>query len=146
MVVNLTKTKVVVFNERFANGDNSSFYFNKKTVTLSNSYNYLAVIFSNANDRFCDSYENKHGKALRAIYAARNLAHGVIGPDVSPTILFKIFDTQIQPIIDYGGETFYNRKPKPRLESLQTTYLKRALGVRVQASNLAIQMKRDDIP
>ena len=26
MVVNLTKTKVVVFNERFANGDNSSFY------------------------------------------------------------------------------------------------------------------------
>ena len=138
MVVNLTKTKVVVFNERFANGDNSSFYFNKKKIPVSNFYNYLGVIFSNANDRFYDNYENKRGKALRAIYAARNLAHGVIGPDISPTILFKIFDTQIQPIIDYGSEIFYDRKPKPRLESLQTTYLKRALGVRVQTSNLAI--------
>ena len=105
---------------------------------MSNFYNYLGVIFSNANDRFYDNYENKRGKALRAIYAARNLAHGVIGPDISPTILFKIFDTQIQPIIDYGSEIFYDRKPKPRLESLQTTYLKRALGVRVQTSNLAI--------
>ena len=53
-------------------------------------------------------------------------------------IYCKIFDTQIQPIIDYGSEIFYDRKPKPRLESLQTTYLKRALGVRVQTSNLAI--------
>ena len=138
MVVNLTKTKVVVFNERFANGDNSSFYFNKKKIPASNFYNYLGVIFSNANDRFYDNYENKRGKALRAIYAARNLAHGVIGPDVSQTILFKIFDTQIQPIVDYGSEIFYDRKPKPRLESLQTTYLKRAQGVRAQTSNLAI--------
>ena len=85
-----------------------------------------------------ENYENKHGKALRAIYAARNLAHGVIGPDIPPTVLFKIFDTQIQPIIDYGGEIFYDHKPKRRLESLQYTYLKRALGVKAQTSNLAI--------
>ena len=124
IVLNLTKTKVVVFNERYANGYNSSFYFIKKKTPVSNTYNYLGVIFSNANDRcFCDNYENKRGKALRAIYAARNIAHGVIGPDISPTILFKMFDTQIQPIIDNVGEIFYNRKPKSRLESQQTTYL-----------------------
>ena len=135
IVVNLTKTKVVVFNERFVNGDNSSFYFNNKKIPVSN---YLGVIFSNANDRFYDDYENKRGKAFRAIYTARSLAHGVIGPDISPTILFKIFYTQIKLIIDYGSEIFYDRKPKPRVESLQTTYFKRALGVRVQTSNLAI--------
>ena len=94
MVVNLTKTNLVVFNERFANGDNCSFYFNKKKIPVSNSDNYLGVIFSNANDRFYDNYENKRGKALRAIYTDRNLAHGVIGPDISLSILFKIFDTQ----------------------------------------------------
>ena len=40
------------------------------------TYNYLGVIFSNANGRFRENYENKHGKVLRAIYAARSLAHG----------------------------------------------------------------------
>ena len=138
MVVNLTKTKVLVFNERFVCGDNRYFTFNKNKVPTSNTYNYLGVIFSNANDRFGENYENKHGKALRAIYAARNLAHNAIGPDVAPTVLFKIFDTQIQPIIDYSSEVCYDRKVKRRLESLQTVYLKRALGVKVQTSNLAI--------
>ena len=68
------------------NGDNSSFYFNKKKIPLSNFNNYLGVIFSNANDRFYDNYENKRGEALRALYAARNLAHGVIGTPLGASI------------------------------------------------------------
>ena len=138
MVVNLTKTKVLVFNERFVCGDNRYFTFNKNKVPMSNTYNYLGVIFSNANDRFGENYENKHGKVLRAIYAARNLAHNAIGPCVAPTVLFKIFDTQIQPIIDYSSEVCYDRKVERRLGYLETVYLKRALGVKVQTSNLAI--------
>ena len=102
----------------------------KNKVPTSNTYNYLGVILSNANYRFGENYENKHGKVLRAIYAARNLAHNAIGPDVAPTVLFKIFDTQIQPIIDYSSEVCYDRKVKRRLEYLQTLYLKRALGVK----------------
>ena len=123
MVVNLTKTKVLVFNERFVCGDNRYFTFNKNEVPTSNTYNYLGVIFSNANDRFGENYESKHGKVLRAIYAARYLAHNAIGPDVAPTVLFKIFDTQIQPIIDYSSEVCYDRKVKRRLESIQTVYI-----------------------
>ena len=64
MVVNLTKTKILVFNERFVCGDNRYFTFNKNKVPTSNTYNYLGIIFSNANDRFGENYENKHGKAL----------------------------------------------------------------------------------
>ena len=138
MVVHLTKTKILVFNERFVCGDNRYFTFNKNKVPTSNTYNYLGVIFPNANYRFGENCENKHGKVLRAIYAARNLAHNAIGPDVAPTVLFKRFDTQIQPIIDYSSEVCYDRKMKRRLVSLQTVYLKRALGVKVQIPNLAI--------
>ena len=87
-------------------------------MPTSNTYNYLGVIFSNAKDRFGEYYENKHGKALCAIYAARNLVHNAIGPDVAPTVLFKIFDTQIQPIIDYSSEVCYDHKVERRLESL----------------------------
>ena len=129
MVVNLTKTNVVVFNERFTFEDSRYFTFNGNEVPTCKTYNYLGVIFSNANGRFRENYENKHGKALRAIYAARSLAHDTIGRDIAPTVLFKIFDTQIQPIIDYSSEVCYDRKVNHRFESLQTIYLKRALGV-----------------
>ena len=96
------------------------------------------MIFSNANGRFRENYENKHGKVLGAIYAARSLAHGTIGRDIAPTVLFKIFDTQIQPIIGYSGEVCYDRKVNRRLESLQIIYIKHALGVKVQTSILAV--------
>ena len=36
----------------------------KNKVPTSNTYNYLGVILSNANDRFGENYENKHGKAF----------------------------------------------------------------------------------
>ena len=61
-------------------------------------------------DFFRENYENRHGKVLRAIYAARSLAIGTIGRDIAPTVLFKIFDTQIQPIIAYSSEVCYDRK------------------------------------
>ena len=137
MVVNLTKTNVV-FNERFTFEDSQYFTFNGNEVPTSKTYNYLGVIFSNANERFRENYENKHGKVLRAIYAACSFAHGTIGRDIAPTVLFKIFDTQIQPIIDNSSEVCYDRKVNRRFESLQTIYLKRALGVKVQTSKLAV--------
>ena len=52
---------------KFLCGDNRDFTFNENKVPTSNTYNCLAVIFSNANDRFGENYENKHGKVIRAI-------------------------------------------------------------------------------
>ena len=75
---------------------------------------------------------------MPAISASRNLACDAIGPNIPKTVLCNIFDTQIQAIIDYGREVCYNRKSNYRLESLHLTYLKRAWGVKSQASNLAI--------
>ena len=103
MVVNLTKTKVVVFNSKLAN-DAFPFVVNDNAVPISKQYNYLGVIFSDGKDRFGENYEQKYGKVLRAIYASRNLVRDVIGPDIAATVIFKVFDTQIQPIIDYGSE------------------------------------------
>ena len=108
------------------------FVFNGKEVPNSKHYNYPGVTFSNSGNRFGDYYELNYGKALRAIYASRNLACDAIGPNIPITVICKIFDTQIQPIIDYGNEVCYNRKSNYRLESLHLIYLKRALGVKLQ--------------
>ena len=130
-------TQVVVFNNKLTN-DAFLFVFNDNDVPISKQYNYLGVKFSNGKDRFGENYEQKYGKVLRAIYALRNLVRDVIGPDIAATVLFKVFDTQIQPIIDNGSEVCYNGKPTSRLESLHLSYLKRALGVKLQTSNLAV--------
>ena len=74
-----------------------------------------------------------------------NLAHNAIVSRCTPTVLFKIFDTQILPIIDYSSEVCYDRKVKRRLDSWQTIYLKRTHGVKIQTSNLAIFMERNYI-
>ena len=88
-------------------------------------------------DVFVKTMRTNTVKLLRAIYAARSLAHGTIGRDIAPTVLLKIYK-QIQPIINYSSEVCYDRKVNRRLGSLQTIYLKRALGVKVQTSNLAV--------
>ena len=97
--------------------------FNDNDVPISKQYDYLGVIFSGGKDRFGENYEQKYGKVLHAIYASPNLIRDVIGPNIAATVLFKVIDTQIQPIIDYGSEVCYNGKPNSRLESLHLSYL-----------------------
>ena len=128
MLVNLTKTKVVLFNNRFVPN---------LPVEEKDCYNYLGVIISNGN-RFEQYIEYKRDKALRAIYSSWGLTRDVVGNQLPIHLILKIFDTQIQPILDYGCEIWYNGKSRTRLESVHTTYIKRALGVKPQTSNLAI--------
>ena len=136
MVVNLAKIKIVVFNSRLTNSA-FPFVFNTNDVPISKQYNYLGVIFSDGQNRFGENYEQKYGNVLCAAYASRNLVRDVIDPDIAATVLFKVFDIQIQPIIDYDSAVCYNGKPNSRLES-HLSYLKRALGVKLQTSNLAV--------
>ena len=58
----------------------------------------------------------------------------------------KIFDTQIQPIVNDGCEVWYNGKHRFRVEALHTKYMKHALGVENQTSNLAVYGETDRYP
>ena len=104
MVVNLTKTDVVVFNERVGCSHARPFVFNDDGVPDSKHYNYLGVTSYNGVNRFGDKSKSNYDKALRVIYASRNPARDIIGPDIHIIVLCKIFDTQLQPISDDGSE------------------------------------------
>ena len=138
MTVNLTKTQISGFNERFVGSNRNALIFNKKDISIGNGHNYLGAIFFSQKDRFREYYEYEHRKVLRAMYDSRILVHNGIGPDVSSTSLFRIFETQIQPIIDYGSEVSHDHKTTPRLESLHTTNRKRALAMKMHTSSLVI--------
>ena len=77
-------------------------------------------------------------KALKAIYAKRNLAHKSLGNQIPATVLFKIFDSQIQPILDYGTEIWHQGKPVEELEVIHTGFIKKTLGVKKQTSTLTV--------
>ena len=145
MVFNLIKTKVVVCNSKLTNNA-FPFVFNDSDVPISKHYNYQGLIFSDGKDRFGENYEQKYSRVLCAIYVSRDLVRDVIGPDIAATVLFKVFDTEIQPIINYGNEVCFYGKPNRRLESLHLSYLKRALGVKLQTSNLAVFGKTGRFP
>ena len=92
-------------------------------ISETNEYNYLGITFSTGNNRFRTNYLRLKEKALRAIYVARNLAHKTMGNHVTPNVLFKICDSQIQTILDYGSEVWYQGKIINDLEVVHTGFL-----------------------
>ena len=139
MLLNLTKTKISVYNERYQSPDAiNTFYFNGNIIEKTGSYNYVGVIFSTKSDRFSENYQAKRDKALKAIFAAKKMVHESLGQHMNTKIYFKIFDTQLQPILDYGSDIWYSGKSINILESVHTTFIKRVLGVKIQTSNLAV--------
>ena len=61
-----------------------------------------------------------------------------LGYNVPLQILFKTFDVQILPILEYGCEIFYTGKTINKFETLHLKYIKRALGVKQQTSSYAV--------
>ena len=107
-------------------------------ISETNEYNYLGITFSTENNRFRTNYQRLKEKAIRAIDAARYLAHIAMGNHVTPNVLFKIYDSQIQPILDYDSEVWYQGKNINELEVVHTDFLKKTLGVKLQTSTLAV--------
>ena len=139
MLVNLMKTNIMIFNKKYLVPDNShDFHFNGSKIDETDHYNYVGTIFSNAPDRFGMDNKHKHDKALRAIFTAKRLARGAMGQHVPPRTFFRIFDTQIAPILEYGAEVWYGGKPIKSLETVHTAFVKHVLGVKKQTSNLSI--------
>ena len=118
--------------------DMPKFTLNGCQIEETEFYNYLGVTFTDANDRFEKHVQDKYDKALRAIFSSRSLAYEAAGPYTTYNIKMKTFDTQIQPIVNYGCEVWYNGKHRFRVEALHTKYMKHALGVKNLTSNLAV--------
>ena len=49
-----------------------------------------------------------------------------------PPFAFKVFDSQIMPILEYGSQLWYKARQNHKLETFHLGYLKRTLGLRLQ--------------
>ena len=139
MDVNLSKTKITIFNKKYQiKLENPKFCYFRKEIDETNTYNVLGITFSNDTNRFATNTQRLRDKTVRAIYSARKLATDKIGNNIPIPVLLKIFDSQIQPILDYGSEIWYQGKSTSQLETQYLSYLKKVLRVKKQTSTLAV--------
>ena len=131
----LLRHQYLFFNKKCQIGKHHChFEFFGNVIAEANEFNYLGITFSVENNRFGKNHQRFKEKAPRAIYAVRNLAHR----SMVPNILFKIYDSQIQPILDYEAEVWYQGKPINELEVVHTCFLKKTLGVKQLSKTLSI--------
>ena len=124
MEVNLSKTLVSDFNKKFQIGrQHCHFEFFGDFIAEANVYNYLGLTLSVEKNRFGKNHQRLKDKVLRAIYAARILTHRSMGNHITPDVLFEIHDSQIQPILDYGAEVWYQGKTINELEVVRTGFM-----------------------
>ena len=84
-------------------------------------------------------------QAQKATYQARKLSGAVLGR-LSPTLAFKVFDTQILPIMEYGSEIWYKVKAHDKYEKFHLSYIKSTLGVTPQTTTDAVMSDTGRFP
>ena len=106
LIVSLPTIKIPIFFEKYVKPF-GSFYYGEDIIKKVNEYKYLGVIF-NTDSKHClqKTYSHLSTQATKAIFAVRKQSLPVVGP-LSPLIAFKIFDSQILLILEYGSEIWY---------------------------------------
>ena len=107
-------------------------------VAFINPHDLRYFTFSTSKNWFKTHFTKKRDKALNAIFAARKTVREDVGSQQSLHLQLKIFDTQVQPIVNYGSEFWYTGKQVDELETLHLCYIKRSLGVKISTSTLAV--------
>ena len=139
LVVNMDKTKFSVFNKHLALKTNTDeILYNGQPVEETTDYIYVGVNFSTSKNRFLQHFKNKAESANRAIFGAMSLARDACGGELSALTHLHIFDSQIRPILEYASPVWFNNRSINELETIQTKFLRRALGVGRSTPNLAL--------
>lgn len=147
--VNLKKTKVMIFNKTGKLLQKYKFYYNNGPVEITNSYQYLGIIFTPSGS-FTQAIKKLTDQALKALFKLRqqNLANNI------PVALrhYKLFDTLIMPILSYCAEiwtpyfikglnadNFLALGDKLPLEKIHTKFCRFILGVNKKTTNIAVR-------
>ena len=132
--INKQKSKIIVFN---SNGKSfiNHFKIDNEVLETVRSYCYLGIVISyTGNLNLCKT--NLMEKGRKAWFKIKK----TLSLDNSCSVLEKLFDTLVAPVILYGSEvwgisnTFRDSDP---YESLHLKFIKEILGVHYKTSNMA---------
>ena len=153
LTVNLSKTKVMIFNTAGRILRKFSFTFNNEVLEISDRYCYLGILFV-PSGKFSKACEKLCEQARKAIFKLKtwDLRNNV-------TTALKLFQTLIQPILLYGSEAWapFVIKNSEKLnfmhvcdtlpqEKIFLKFCKYLLGVNKHATNAAVRGELGTFP
>ena len=144
--VNITKTKVLIFNKGGRLLKNCIFHYGGFALEKVNQYCYLGITFTPSGN-FKLAIETLKQKANKALFKLRK--HKV---NQNVALAFKLFNSLILPILNYGCEVwspimlknissnnFMQICDQTQFEGIHIKFLKYILGVHKNASNAAVR-------
>ena len=126
LVVNLEKSNIVVFRNGGYLSQNEKWLFGGDYLEVVNAYKYLGIFLSTRLS-FTSTLEDLACRAKKGTIAILRTLWSI--GDHSPRIFFKLFDSQIQPILTYGAEIWGLSDNIDIIEKVHLFSLKRFLGV-----------------
>jgi len=131
MMVNLAKTKVVVFRNGGPLRKNEKWFYKGETIECVSVYKYLGLLLSSTLKwhRALKQLGQQAQKALYKIYKVDNKCGGI-----PHSVYFELFDKMVVPILCYGAE-IWGYSSSEHIESVQRAFCRRVLGVKRNTSN-----------
>ena len=132
LTVNLDKSNIIVFRKGGYLGEKEKWFYDGKLMPVVNIYKYLGIYMSTRLS-FSAACRDVASKAKRALlYIIQKLRQHNCS---SIQVFLKIFDTQVQPIMQYGSEIWGLCKSANECEKVHLYALKKYLNVDLKTPN-----------
>ena len=130
--VNMNKSNIVVFRKGGFLAAREIWFYGKSEITVVNSYKYLGIYFSTRLS-FRYACEDLVSKAKKALLCVMTKLYRINNDSLS--VFFKLFDAQIQPIVQYGAEIWGLENASSVIENIHLFAMKRFLGIGTKTPN-----------
>ena len=129
--VNLEKTAVVVFRKGGYLAGREKWYYGSDKIAVVGAYKYLGIYFT-TRISFTYACQDLICKAKRAVFSILQSMNKF--QNDSAEIFFKLFDGQVQPIVQYGSEIWGIEKGE-EIEKVHLFAMKRFLRIDSRTPN-----------
>ena len=134
MIVNVKKTKVMVFRRGGNLSKREKWFCDGKLLEVVKGFQYVGLLFSTKMSLYRMSSElSRKGKRVLVSILQSLQQYGTL----SKTVLFKIFDTKVCPMLLYGSE-IWGLETRDVIERVQYYVCKRFINVSFRANNYAV--------
>ena len=130
--VNLDKSNIIIFRKGGYVAARERWMYNRIQMPVVNAYKYLGIYFSTRLS-FSFACKDLVSRAKNASLCVLRKLNGL--NNNSLTLLLKLFDLQIQPIVQYGSELWGLDIAAKYCESVHLFVLKKFLGVDMRTPN-----------
>ena len=126
LVVNLDKSNIVVFRNGGYIAWNEKWFYGQSLISVANAYKYIGICLS-TRLTFSHALKDMAARAKIGVANILKLLWSLGGK--SPSIFFKPYDVQIQPILNYGAEVWGLEADLKVVERIRFFALQRFLNV-----------------